>query len=90
MPIPNYVPMAIPIIPHEFFGAACYGWLIDVVGETTEYRCDECDAVIPVEGTYRGVLETPVKEEPARTGKVAPKSLEVSVSMSGQSPNCSP
>jgi hypothetical protein len=32
--------MALPIIPHEEFGAGCCGCLVEIVGETTEYQCN--------------------------------------------------
>ena len=55
--------MALPIIPHEEFGADCCGCLVEIVGGTTEYRCNECDAVIPSEDVQRVVMEMPSAEE---------------------------
>ncbi len=49
--------MALPIIPHEEFGADCCGCLVEVVGDTTEYRCNECGAIIPPEDVQRIVME---------------------------------
>jgi hypothetical protein len=51
--------MALPIIPHEEFGADSCGCLVEIVGETTEYRCNECNAIIPPEEVQRVVMEMP-------------------------------
>lgn len=55
--------MALPIIPHEEFGAECCGCLVEIVGETTEYRCNECGAVIQPDEVQRVVMEMPSVEE---------------------------
>jgi hypothetical protein len=54
--------MALPIIPHEDFGADCCDCLVEVVGETTEYRCNECGAVIRPDA-QRVVMQMPSVEE---------------------------
>jgi Zn finger protein HypA/HybF involved in hydrogenase expression len=50
--------MAFPIIPHEFFGVDCCGCLVEIVGVERQFRCNECDAVIPAEDVQRAVMET--------------------------------
>jgi phage FluMu protein Com len=47
----------LPIIPHELFGADCCGCLYIIMGEEPEYRCNECNAVIPREDVQRIVLQ---------------------------------
>jgi predicted RNA-binding Zn-ribbon protein involved in translation (DUF1610 family) len=54
--------MALPIIPHEEFGADCCGCLVEIVGETTEYHCNECGAVISPADVQRVVMEMPSVE----------------------------
>ena len=56
-------PWPCPIIPHEDFGADCCGCLVAIIGETTEYRCNECGAVIAAEDVQRIVMEMPSVEE---------------------------
>jgi hypothetical protein len=36
-----------PLIPHEFFGVNCCGCLVEMIGEETQFVCNECEAVIP-------------------------------------------
>jgi transposase-like protein len=55
--------MALPIIPHEDFGADCCGCLYIVAGDQPEYRCNECGAVIPPEDVHRVVMEMPSAKE---------------------------
>jgi hypothetical protein len=55
--------MALPIIPHEEFGADCCGCLVEIIGETTEYQCNERGAVIPPADVQRIVMEMPSVEE---------------------------
>jgi hypothetical protein len=54
--------MALPIIPHDEFGADCCGCRVEIIGETTEYRCNGCGAVIPAEEGQRVVMEMPSVE----------------------------
>jgi phage FluMu protein Com len=49
--------VALPIIPHEFFGVDCCGCLVEIVGVDTQFRCNECDAVIVPEDVQRAVME---------------------------------
>jgi Zn finger protein HypA/HybF involved in hydrogenase expression len=49
--------MALPIIPHEFFGVDCCGCLVEIVDVDRQFRCNECDALIPVEDVQRAVME---------------------------------
>jgi DNA-directed RNA polymerase subunit RPC12/RpoP len=51
---PNH---GIPHHPPESFGADCCGCLVEIIGATTEYRCNECDAIIPPDEVHRVVLE---------------------------------
>jgi hypothetical protein len=49
--------MALPIIPHGFFGVDCCGCLVEIVDVERQFRCNECDAVIPAEDVQRAVME---------------------------------
>ena len=49
--------MALPLIPHEFFGVNCCGCLVEMIGEETQFVCNECEAVIPVEDVHRAAME---------------------------------
>ena len=49
--------MALPIIAHEEFGADCCGCLVEIIGETTEFRCNECGSVIAPEDVQRIVMQ---------------------------------
>jgi predicted RNA-binding Zn-ribbon protein involved in translation (DUF1610 family) len=49
--------MALPIIPHSDFGVDCCGCLIEVVGEQSEFLCNECGGVIPPADVHRAVME---------------------------------
>lgn len=49
--------MALPIIPHELFGADCCGCLIEIVAAVRKFRCNECDAVVPIEDVQRAVMQ---------------------------------
>jgi hypothetical protein len=60
--------MPLPIIPHEDFGADCCGCLVEIIGETTEYRYNECGAVVPPGDVQRVVMEMPSVEETCPSG----------------------
>jgi phage FluMu protein Com len=63
--------MPLPILPHEDFGADCCGCLVEIIGETTEYRCNECDAVIAPEEVQRIAMEMPsIQKTCPHCGKV--------------------
>ena len=49
--------VALPIIPHELFGADCCGCLEEVVGEGREFICNECRTTVPVADVQRAVME---------------------------------
>jgi DNA-directed RNA polymerase subunit RPC12/RpoP len=49
--------LALPLIPHEFFGVNCCGCLVEIIGEETQFVCNECEAVIPAGDIHRAALE---------------------------------
>jgi hypothetical protein len=50
--------MALPIIPHESFGADCCGCLYEVIEESgPKFVCNECGAVVSKEDVARIVME---------------------------------
>jgi hypothetical protein len=54
--------MALPLIPHEMFGVDCCGCLVENIGKEREFRCNECDLVIPTEEVQRVVMEIDTTE----------------------------
>jgi len=48
--------VALPILPHELFGADCCGCLVEIVAETTEFVCNECGAVLPPDAVHLAVM----------------------------------
>jgi hypothetical protein len=55
--------MPLPVILHMDFGADCCGCLAEVVGEATEYRCNEFNALVPPKDMQRVILEMESCEE---------------------------
>jgi hypothetical protein len=49
--------VALPIVPHELFGGDCCGCLHDIVGEQSQFVCNECGAVVPVADVQGAVME---------------------------------
>ena len=56
--------MALPIIPHEDFGADCCGCLCEVMEDSgPRFVCNECGAEVPVEEVQRIVMAMESCEE---------------------------
>jgi hypothetical protein len=49
--------VALPLIPHEFFGVNCCGCPVEMIGEETQFVCNECELVISVEDVHRAAME---------------------------------
>jgi Zn finger protein HypA/HybF involved in hydrogenase expression len=49
--------VALPILPHSDFGADCCGCLVEIVGEESEFVCNECGVVVPLPDVQRAVME---------------------------------
>jgi hypothetical protein len=47
----------LPLIPHSDFGVECCGCLDEIVGEESEFICNECGAAVPLADVQRVVME---------------------------------
>lgn len=48
--------MALPLIPHSETDPECCGCLFEIVGEQTQFICNECGAVVSKDEVARIVL----------------------------------
>jgi hypothetical protein len=49
--------MALPIIPHDLFGADCCGCLNEIIGDERQFICNECGVSVLTADVQRAVME---------------------------------